>query len=321
VRALSSKDRAIFLLFGSILKGGKVDSSWKLIAEQVEKVLTFLSEPMLRISEAKISVISILISLLVILASVRVAKMLGQLVNSALKKRGVDSGVRDSLEKFVRYGTIALGVLFSLDNLGVSFNSLAALGAVLMVGIGFGLQNITQNFISGIILLIERPVKVGDIVKVGSSTGRIVDIRVRSTLIQTRDDITIIVPNSRFVSEEVINDSYTGQKIRQHVRVGVAYGSDVPKVKSILLKVASAHPKVMADPKPIVVFEDFGDSSLDFDLRFWCADLWEMDNVNSDIRCEIDRLFREEKVEIPFPQRDLHFKGGGISITQNPGAH
>jgi len=298
-----------------------VDSSWKLIAEQVEKVLTFLSEPMLRISEAKISVISILISLLVILASVRVAKMLGQLVNSALKKRGVDSGVRDSLEKFVRYGTIALGVLFSLDNLGVSFNSLAALGAVLMVGIGFGLQNITQNFISGIILLIERPVKVGDIVKVGSSTGRIVDIRVRSTLIQTRDDITIIVPNSRFVSEEVINDSYTGQKIRQHVRVGVAYGSDVPKVKSILLKVASAHPKVMADPKPIVVFEDFGDSSLDFDLRFWCADLWEMDNVNSDIRCEIDRLFREEKVEIPFPQRDLHFKGGGISITQNPGAH
>ena len=298
-----------------------MDSSWKLIAEQVEKVLTFLSEPMLRISEAKISVISILISLLVILASVRVAKMLGQLVNSALKKRGVDSGVRDSLEKFVRYGTIALGVLFSLDNLGVSFNSLAALGAVLMVGIGFGLQNITQNFISGIILLIERPVKVGDIVKVGSSTGRIVDIRVRSTLIQTRDDITIIVPNSRFVSEEVINDSYTGQKIRQHVRVGVAYGSDVPKVKSILLKVASAHPKVMADPKPIVVFEDFGDSSLDFDLRFWCADLWEMDNVNSDIRCEIDRLFREEKVEIPFPQRDLHFKGGGISITQNPGAH
>jgi small-conductance mechanosensitive channel len=220
----------------------------------------------------------------------------------------VDSGVRDSVEKFVRYGILAFGFLFALDNLGISISSLAAIGAILMVGIGFGLQNITQNFISGIILLLERPIKVGDIVTVGSFSGRVVDIRVRSTIIQTRDDISIIVPNSKLVSEEVINDSYSGQKIRRHVKVGAAYGSDVKTVKRLLTEAAMEHESVLKDPPPSVVFEDFGESSLDFDLRFWCSNIWQMEVISSDLRTAIEEKFRAANIQIPFPQRDLHIR-------------
>lgn len=285
-----------------------MDDSFKIILEQAKSLLKILQAPIVEFSNAKISIFTFLISFTVVVFSFRIARYLGKALNKHLQKKEVDSGVRDSLEKFLRYLIVGFGILFSLDNLGVSFNSLAAIGAVLMVGIGFGLQNITQNFFSGIIILIERPIKVGDIIRVGDTSGRIVDIRVRSTLVQTRDDITIIVPNSKLVSEEVINESFTGQKIRQHVRVGVAYGSNVELVQSLLVEAAKNHSKVLATPKPICVFEDFGDSSLNFDIRFWCSDIWEMENISSDIRCQIDRSFRENKVEIPFPQRDIHIK-------------
>jgi len=274
--------------------------------ENIKQFLKVINAPILELSGSKISASSILVSLIIIIAAFKVSKLLGAAVNKALSRRAVDSGVRDSLDRFTRYITVAIGFLFALDTLGFSLGSLTALGAVLMVGIGFGLQNITQNFISGVILLIERPVKVGDIVRVGTSTGKITDIHVRSTIIQTRDDVAIIVPNSKFVSEEVINDSFSGNRIRQHVRVGVAYGSDIEKVRSLLLCVALGHPKVLKQPDPTVVFENFGESSLDFDLRFWCEDLWTVDAVCSDLRFSIDAIFRANHVQIPFPQRDVH---------------
>jgi small-conductance mechanosensitive channel len=274
----------------------------------LKEVFSTLSTPLFTISNTKISVTSILISIAVIVFAFQIAKYTGRLLNSALKSRSVDSGVRDSLEKFVRYVIIILGVLFAMDNMGVSINSLAAIGAVLMVGIGFGLQNITQNFMAGLIILIERPIKVGDIVNVGNTSGRVLDIRVRSTVIETRDNVTIIIPNSKFVSEEVTNDSYSGQTIRHHIRVGVAYGSDVEKVKKLLCTAGANHEKTLKNPPPAALLEDFGDSSLNFDLRFWCSDIWHMEKISSDIRCDIDRLFRENNVEIPFPQRDIHIK-------------
>jgi small-conductance mechanosensitive channel len=159
--------------------------------------------------------------------------------------------------------------------------------------------------------LIERPIKVGDIIQVGTTSGKVVDIRVRSTILQTRDDISIIVPNSKLISEEVINDSYSGQQIRQHVKVGVAYGSDVEKVKTVLLNSVKSHPLVLQEPTPRAIFENFGESSLDFDLRFWSSDIWTVDQVCSDIRSEIDAQFRKANIQIPFPQRDLHIKNAG----------
>ncbi len=208
-----------------------MNESYQTLIESLHELWDVLAKPILELNNSKISISSLLGSILVVLLTFFVARHAGRVINHALRNRNVDSGVRDSIEKFSRYLIIAMGILFSLDNLGVSINSLAAVGAVLMVGIGFGLQNIAQNFISGIIILIERPVKVGDIIRVGNSSGRVIDIRVRSSIIQTRDDITIIVPNSKILSEEVVSDSYSGQRIRQHIRVGVAYGSDVEESK------------------------------------------------------------------------------------------
>lgn len=278
------------------------------IIDELKNVLALMDLTILHLNNTKITLSSLLVSLLIVVISFRIAKSFGKITNKTLERKNVDSGIRDSLERFVRYSIVTFGILFSLDNLGFSIKSLAGLGAVLMVGIGFGLQNIAQNFISGIIILIERPIKVGDIIQVGSSTGRVIDIRVRSTIIQTRDDVSIIVPNSKLISEEVVNDSYSGQQIRQHIRVGVAYGTELEKVKQSLLLAAKGHSKVLQNPAPRVIFERFGDSSLDFDLRFWCSDIWNVDQISSDIRIEIDRIFRMENIQIPFPQRDLHIK-------------
>ena len=159
---------------------------------------------------------------------------------------------------------------------------------------------------AGLIILIERPIKVGDIVDVGRVSGRVLDIRVRSTIIQTRDNITIIVPNSKFVAEEVTNDSYLGQKIRLHVRVRVPHDADLQKVRGLLCQAAGSHEKVFKDPAPIVVFEDFGDSALQFDVRFWCDDIWHLERISSEIRFEIARLFRENGIIIPVNQHNVH---------------
>jgi small-conductance mechanosensitive channel len=285
-----------------------MEDQYKNLIEQFKSVWSLLREPLFKINSSEISLSSLAISVLIVFLTFSLSKRSSRFLNRILQNKGVDSGVRDSIEKFSRYLMVALGILFALDNLGVSINSLAAIGAVLMVGIGFGLQNIAQNFISGIIILIERPIKVGDIIRVGSATGRVIDIRVRSSIIQTRDEVSIIVPNSKLISEEVISDSYSGQRIRQHVHVGVAYGTDVEKVKSLLCEAALSQDKVLEDPAPNAIFENFGDSSLDFDLRFWCTDIWSMEQTSSDIRCKIDALFKEHGIQIPFPQRDLHFK-------------
>lgn len=274
----------------------------------IKDIWQFLNSPILALKGTTISLSSIALAFVTIWISFRIANFLGRMLNGALEKKAVDSGVRDSLEKFLRYLVIVIGILFAADIMGFSLSSLAALSAILMVGIGFGLQNITQNFISGIILLIERPVKVGDIVKVGDVTGKIFDIRVRATVIQTRDDISIIVPNSKFIAEEVVNQSFLGQRIRKHVRVGVAYGSELKVVQATLLKVAADHPEILDDPEPTVIFENFGDSSLEFDLRFWSSSLWDIERICSDIRFAIDEAFRIQKIQIPFPQRDLYVK-------------
>ena len=186
-----------------------------------------------------------------------------------------------------------------------------------MVGIGFGLQNIAQNFISGLIILIERPIKVGDVVQVGGVSGRVIDIQARSTLIQTRDDVSILVPNSQFISEQVVNESFRGDIIRYTIKVGVAYGTDTKLVQETLLQVAKEHSLVLKDPAPTVLFEDFGDSSLNFELLVWLEDLWTYRRTLSELRFEIDQKFRERNIEIPFPHRDLHIKSSQVAWPKN----
>jgi small-conductance mechanosensitive channel len=188
---------------------------------------------------------------------------------------------------------------------------------VLLVGIGFGLQSIAQNFISGVILLLERPVGKGDFVRIGDSYGSVVDIGLRATRIVTRDQVTIIVPNSELISGQVVNYSSPTQSVRVAVGVGVAYGTDTALVDRILLEVAAAEALVLADPPPEVRFQDFGDSSLDFSVLVWIARPRDDQLVASRLRFAIDAAFRRERVKIPFPQRDLHIVSGLAPATRD----
>lgn len=231
-----------------------------------------------------------------------------KLIHSALARKDFDPGVKTSIERFSRYGIFIIGVVITLALIGINLSSLSLLGAAIGVGLGFGLQDITQNFFSGLILLTERPIKRGDLVNVNGTDGRVLDVRARSSLVLTRDDVVIIVPNSEFINKQVINQSFSGNKIRYNVHVGVAYGSDVDLVKSTLLEIAKAHPKVLSSPPPDVLFEDFGGSSLKFNLRIWLSELWFYEIILSELRFEIDRAFRDEKIHIPFTQMDVHVK-------------
>jgi small-conductance mechanosensitive channel len=279
-----------------------------IILDQIKYVWNLLSTPLFELGSSHISLASLFVVLLILGSFFIISRIVERGVKNALKNKTIDPGIKGSIERFSRYLIVILGAFIALDTIGISLNSIAALGAILMVGIGFGLQNLAQNFISGIIILIERPIKQGDIVYVGGVSGRVRDIRVRSTVIETRDDVAIIVPNSQFIAEQVINDSFSGQKIRRILKIGVAYGSDVKKVTGILIKIANEHEQVLKDPGPKILFMDFGNSSLDFELRFWAAELWTTDIILSDLRFAIDREFRNEDIEIPFPQRDLHIR-------------
>lgn len=280
----------------------------EILLDQVKYIWSLLSTPLFQLGNSQISLASLFVALMIIAGFVIISRIIESAVHNTLKSKAIDSGVKGSIERFSRYLIITLGAFIAMDTIGISLSSLAALGAVLMVGIGFGLQNIAQNFVSGVIILLERPIKKGDIVDVGGVSGRVLDIRVRSTVIETRDDVAIIVPNSQFIAEQVVNDSFSGEKIRRTLKVGVAYGSDVKKVTEILLKVAGEHKQILKEPISKVLFMDFGNSSLDFELRFWVNELWTTDGILSDLRYAIDQEFRNADVCIPFPQRDLHIK-------------
>lgn len=228
-----------------------------------------------------------------------------------LAQSRMERGSREAMVTISGYIGIALAILVALGVAGVKFTNLAIIAGALSVGIGFGLQNIVNNFVSGLILLFERPVKTGDWIIVGSTEGYVKRISIRSTLIQTFDRADVIVPNSELISGQVTNWMLYDHRGRIRIPVSVAYGSDTYKVKDILLQIAAEHPSVITDgsvTEPKVLFLTFGDSSLEFELRIFINNIDERLQVVSDINFAIDAAFREAKVEIPFPQRDLHVR-------------
>jgi len=260
---------------------------------------------------------TVLILLIFIVFSKLFVRFLKRKVFSAYKIR---EGLQESISRVIYYIFIILGVLIALDHLGINMTTLAALGAVLMVGIGFGLQNITSNFISGLILLFERPIQVGDFIEVTDIFGKVTAINARSTTVNTIDNVTMIVPNSQFVSEILINWSYKDPRIRLHIRVGVSYGSDVELVRETLLEVGKSHPDILENPEPVVLFYEFGESSLNFDLIVWTDKTLRQFYIRSDLNFATVHAFRKKGIEIPFPQRDLHIKSAipvKTSITHN----
>jgi potassium efflux system protein len=265
---------------------------------------------LLLLAGGAITVGSVLLGLAIALSSFLFANLAGRGLRRGLHARGIPVGTQFAAAKIVSYAVIAVGLMVAFTSMGLKLDALIATSAVVAVGIGFGLQNIAQNFISGVILLIEQPVRKGDFVKVGDTLGVVDDIGLRATRIVTRDEVTILVPNSKLVVEPVINHSRPSTKLRVRIAVGVAYGSDTARIREALMAVAKASREVLATPAPELRFEGFGDSSLDFALLVWIPDPQGDLRISSDLRFAIDAAFRRAGIEIPFPQRDVHVKSG-----------
>lgn len=226
-----------------------------------------------------------------------------------LTRTALDHSQQFAIEKAIGYFIFGIGLLIGLQATGLNLTSLAFLGGAFGIVIGFGLQNISSNFVSGLILLVERPIKVGDRIEVGTLNGDVTRIGTRSTWIRTNDNVIIIVPNSDFISNRVTNWTANDRQVRFSMPIGVSYGSDVLQVRDILQSVSLAHRDILHDPAPETLFKAFGESSLDFEVRFWTrTQVQTPTRLMSDLYFEIFRRFKEEGIEIPFPQRDLHVR-------------
>ncbi|TMA30699.1 MAG: mechanosensitive ion channel, partial [Deltaproteobacteria bacterium] len=225
---------------------------------------------------------------------------------------GAQHGLIETMSVLARYALAALGFLLVLQSWGVDVRSLAILASVLGVGLGFGLQNIANNFVSGLVMNIGRPIQSGDFVDVGEFSGTVQRIGARSTEILTTDEISILIPNSRFLEREVVNWSHGNPRSRVHVPVGVAYGSDVNAVRRVLLAAAAGHPAVLRDPRPAVWLRSFGSSALEFELLVWICDPRSQNEIKSDLNFRILAALREHGIEIPFAQHDLHLRSPSL---------
>ncbi|MDG1293271.1 MAG: mechanosensitive ion channel [Pseudomonadales bacterium] len=208
------------------------------------------------------------------------------------------------------FGLIIL-IITVLDLMNVPLTAFAFVSGAVAIGLGFGAQNIINNFISGWILIWERPIRINDYIELGETSGSVEEINTRSTRIRRVDGVHLLIPNSKLLEETVVNWTLVDKLLRCIVRVGVAYGSEVEKVKSLLEKAVIDHELVLSEPAPQIIFEDFGDSSLVFDAYFWVHSVGEKSSrqIRSDIRFSIDKLFRENDIVIAFPQRDIHLDG------------
>jgi small-conductance mechanosensitive channel len=274
----------------------------------VSTVGAFMAQS-LTFGEIEFTVGSLAIFVAVVTVAVVLSSVLRFFLSAAVYSRfTLQRGTGEVISKLLHYGLLTAGILFALGAAGIDLNRFTILMGALGVGIGFGLQNIISNFVSGLILLFERPLNVGDIVSVNNVAGVVADIGIRATRIRTWDGADVAVPNSNLVSGEFTNWSLSDEKRRAEVKVGVAYGTDPERVCQLLKDVAQSHVLVMKDPEPVALFIGFGDSSLDFVLRFWTR-LPDTLPVSSDLHTAVCRRLADEGIEIPFPQRDLHVRG------------
>lgn len=281
----------------------------------LSNVYRILNTPIFSIGDTEVTLVSVVwvvifIAMLLIITRLIRKHLLGRL----LQRTRLDIGVQHAITTITTYIIILIGFVVLLQTAGIDLTTLNVLVGALGIGVGFGLQNIVNNFISGLIILLERPIKIGDRIEVGAIEGDVVKIGGRSTTVLTNDNISVIVPNSKFIAENVVNWSHNERTVRFRIPVSVAYGSDTRLVEKTLLEVAKENPDVLENPEPAVRFLEFGDSGLLFELRAWTMTLiHKKGKLISALNFAIYEKFKDRNIEIPFPQRDIHIRSGKIT--------
>ncbi|MFN2541293.1 MAG: mechanosensitive ion channel family protein [Chthoniobacterales bacterium] len=242
------------------------------------------------------------------------------LFNRFLADSGLDRSLQYAISQIVANVVLIVGIFIVLDNAGIHLGALTVFAGAVGVGVGFGLQNIASNFISGLVILAERPITIGDRVEVAGIAGQVQQIRARSTVIMTNDNIAMIVPNTKFIDSPVTNWTYGDPRVRFRVPVGVAYGSDVSKVREALIAAGAEHPAALKDPPPNAFLEKFGGSSIDFELVVWSKEMsYRPRRFKSDLNYLIEKHLRAARIEIPNPQRDLHIRSDILQVQNVDG--
>ncbi|WP_456407053.1 mechanosensitive ion channel family protein [Caldithrix abyssi] len=274
-----------------------------------QKLDTLFTFTLFSINQTPVTLASILLFFAMIIFFYAASKFFNRfLLKRILGNFNIETGVQFAVIRVTHYLLMITGVVIAFQFIGIDLSGLAFIFGLLSVGIGFGLQNITSNFVAGLILLFERPIQIGDRVMIGDLEGDVTDINMRSTTIRTLNNVSIIVPNSEFISNKVVNWSHGDTRVRIEVKVGVAYSSDLDLVLRTLKEIAAEHPGVLKHPEPEVIFESFGDSAWNLNLRVWLPDPHQHHRIRSELNCAIVRKFRERKIEIPFPQQDVYIK-------------
>ncbi|MDX2267020.1 MAG: mechanosensitive ion channel [Bryobacter sp.] len=278
-----------------------------------DRLLGILNYPILPLGSVKLSLAVVLqLSLLLFFLFYASTRIRQWFVYNLLSRTALNVGTRQTIGAIFYYLMLLIGSMVVLQTAGIDLTALSVAAGGLGIGIGFGLQSIANNFVSGFVVLLERPIKVGDRIEVAGTEGQVVEIHARATTVLTNDNIAILIPNSRFITEEVINWSYSDTKVRFRVPVMVGYDSDVRQVERLLLSVGERNEDVLREPAPVVRFVEFGDSGLRFELRVWSSSLVQRKGkLVSDLNFAILDSFRAHNITMPYPQRVVHLKSAG----------
>lgn len=279
------------------------------INQVTDQIGNFLNLTLFELNQTPVSISSIIMFIVAMILVLLFSRLFNRIfLRRLLSRFNIERSTIYTMLRINHYIIMILGAIIAFQFIGINLSGLAVIFGLLSVGVGFGLQNVTSNFVAGLILLFEQPIKIGDRVMVGDTEGDVTDINIRSTTIRSLNNVSIIVPNSEFVSSRVINWSHGDTRIRLDINVGVSYQSDLDTVLRSLREVAEEHPEVLRYPESDVLLKEFGDSSWNMVLRVWIKEPQKHHFIRSEINCAIVRKFRENGVEIPFPQRDLHLR-------------
>jgi small-conductance mechanosensitive channel len=274
----------------------------------MEQVKEFLNLTLLTLNDKELRVSNIIWIVVIFTIALLFRWLFLKYLRRLQRKDRLDQGKAYAIQQVTTYVIYIVAIFTSIDSLGFNITVLLASSTAVLVGLGLGLQDLFKDMVAGFIILSERTVTAGDIVEINGTIGQVEEVGIRTTTLLTRENIIIIVPNAKLTADNVINWSQNNRVTRFDVSVGVAYGSDTALVKKILLEVVKEHKDVLKKPEPMVLFKDFGNSSLDFSVYFHSHNLFRIEVTKSQLRFAIDQKFRENNITIPFPQRDVWFR-------------